>query len=149
MYAYYFCNKSRVNLSDKEAAALTSMNLSNGYNEEDKRNGGDLYSNNSVENSVHGLTPFTMNNNSNKYNDNNTPRLKRKRKNSTKIVKKDRKQARHNLRGNNIYDNDEAFINQNLFSNKDDNMDDDDEEEEEEDKVSLFFYLGILYSRLP
>jgi hypothetical protein len=121
MYAYYFCNKSRAVLSDKEAAAISSMNLDNNF--EENRNA-DAYSNQS-EGSIQGVSY------NNTYND--TPRLKRKRKNSTKLVRKERKVPR---RGGNVYDDDnESFINQNLLH---ENRDEDGEEDEEEDKVWVF-----------
>jgi hypothetical protein len=122
MYAYYFCNKMRVNLSDKEAAAFSAMNINNSE-EEDKKI--ELYSNNSNSNSVNNLSLYNQ----------EPPRLKKKRKNSSKLTRRDNRKPRNSAR-NQDNDEDESFIQNSLY--RDDNDD-------EEDKVLYSSYLGILY----
>lgn len=122
MYAYYFCNKMRVNLSDREASALSAMNMNNSDEEDNKiKKNNELYSNNSNSNSVNNLSL---------YNQTDAPRLKKKRKNSGKLTRRDSKRrgTRNNANDNNN-DEDESFIQNSLY--KDDN-------EDEEDKVTLY-----------
>jgi hypothetical protein len=163
MHAFYFCNKSRVILSDKEAAALSSMNIDNnngnGNYDDDEENNvmsnsrfkrlssvnnglqPDAFSNQSPEGSVNGLS-FVNNSNIK-----DSPRLKRKRRNSTRLTRKDRKAPRHNLKPN-IFDNndnEESFINQNLLlaeRDKDINMEGDEDDEEEQNNANVKFYIN-------
>lgn len=122
MHAYYFCDKSRQILTDKEAAAIKAINIDNNFDMDDDKTNNNKRRNNLLNSANKEDCEMDSNESSSENNQNNklnTPKLKKKRKYSIKMNKRIHKKMKYK---NN---NDDCYF------NPGNNMGDDEEEDKE------------------